>query len=113
MMETRQGPTPGPWMVKHAGMQDEIWSDAGLVAEFPLYPLGIAAVGANSQLCAAAPEMWNAAQAIKKALEVTAAPIDVMAALREVQDDGPVVTVDAKLLLALLEALEKAGVQRD
>jgi len=52
--------TPGPWMVKHAGMQDEIWSDRGLVAELPLFPYGSVVVGANAGLIAVAPELLKA-----------------------------------------------------
>lgn len=43
--------TPGLWMKKHAGSQDEIWSiERGLVAELPLFPQGSRAVDTNSTL---------------------------------------------------------------
>ena len=49
--------TPGPWIVKHAGNQDEIWADRGLVAELNLYLHGSTVTGANARLIAAAPEL--------------------------------------------------------
>lgn len=60
--------TPGPWMVKHAGNQDEIWSDRGIVAELSLYPQGSRAVGANSRLIAAAPDLLEALNIAKEEL---------------------------------------------
>lgn len=56
--------TPGPWMVKHAGNQDEIWSDHGVVAELPLYPHGIKVARANANLIARAPELENALESL-------------------------------------------------
>jgi hypothetical protein len=58
MMETiTMQYTPGPWIVKHAGIADEIWSDRGMIAELSLYPHGSKLTGANAELIASAPAM--------------------------------------------------------
>lgn len=67
MSETKH--TPGPWMVKHAGSADEIWSDRGMVAEVSLYPHGGQIAGANSRLVAAAPELLEALDMLADAVE--------------------------------------------
>lgn len=58
--------TPRPWLKKHAGSQDEIWSNRGLVAEMSLYPHGSVLVDANASLIE---ELINNADALLAAAE--------------------------------------------
>ena len=48
--------TPAPWLVKHAGSADELWSDRGLVAELSLYPRGSKSTEADAKFIANAPD---------------------------------------------------------
>jgi len=63
---------------------------------------------ANARLMAAAPDYHEAVQAIFDACEGNAAPVNLMAALRELDQQGKRISLDADLLIALFEAHAKA-----
>lgn len=62
----------------------------------------------NARLIAAAPSYHEAVQAIYEACESNAAPVNLMAALREMDIQGDRITLDADLLIALFDAHSKA-----
>lgn len=103
--------TPGPWVVRYDYVvQAPAYDDGRLVPV--AQPYGVNCDGtdlfANARLIAAAPDYHEAVQAIFEACESNAAPVNLMAALRELDRQGKRISLDADLLIVLFEAHAKA-----
>lgn len=113
--------TPGPWTVYHGADGSADVCSASPV-RFNLTTAGTAIVAhicahedaerfsgkANACLIAAAPSYFDAAHWIAEAVANNAAPVNPMAALKELALEGKHITLDAGLVLDLLTAHAKA-----
>lgn len=114
--------TPGPWFVDANGKvwrrdpRDLYENGGGVAGDHPIATAhrgwsrweNVFPVEANARLIAAAPDYHDAVQDIFRAVEANAAPINVIAALREVSLQDVRVSLDPDLLIALFEAHAKA-----
>lgn len=111
------GFTPGPWSHDSGiippdgpGRYSTISADGGDISVAEVNDL-ITEGSANARLIAAAPDYADACDAILEAVTANAAPVNPLAALEELWIDDQHITLNAGLVLDLLEAHAKVRSQ--